>query len=55
MARAAGVFAVGVEGGFPNAEALPERRAPDLLARRDLTDAVGVPSGAPSESRPPDP
>jgi phosphoglycolate phosphatase-like HAD superfamily hydrolase len=31
MARGAGVFAVGVEGGFPNADALREAR-PDFLA-----------------------
>ena len=38
MARAADVFAVGVEGAFPNVEALRESR-PDLLAR-DLAHAV---------------
>lgn len=38
MARAAGVFAVGLEGGFPNAEAL-RQSAPDALAR-DLGDAM---------------
>jgi HAD superfamily hydrolase (TIGR01509 family) len=40
MARAAGVFAVGVEGGFPNAEAL-RAAAPDLVAE-SLIDAVAV-------------
>ena len=38
MAREAGVFAVGLEGGFPNAEALREAR-PDFLAE-GLIDAV---------------
>ena len=38
MARAAGVYAVGIAGGFPNADAL-RRSAPDLLAL-DLPDAV---------------
>ncbi len=32
MAKAAGVFAVGIPGGFPNREALAASR-PDLLAR----------------------
>ncbi|MEO8188989.1 MAG: HAD family hydrolase [Acidobacteriota bacterium] len=40
MARAAGVFAVGLEGGFPNAEALM-RSEPDALAG-DLTEAVDI-------------
>lgn len=40
MARAAGVFAVGLEGGFPNREAL-RQSAPDVLAR-DLAHAVDV-------------
>jgi hypothetical protein len=31
MARAAGVYAVGIPGGFPNRAALAEAR-PDLLA-----------------------
>ena len=39
MARAAGVYAVGIEGGFPNREALRDSK-PDLLAR-DLTRAIG--------------
>ena len=39
MSRAAGVFAVGVPGAFPNREALCAA-APDLLAA-GLTDAVG--------------
>ena len=44
MARAAGVFAVGIPGGFPNREAL-EASAPDLLspsleaALRELVDS----------------
>ncbi|MBN2370040.1 MAG: HAD family hydrolase [Vicinamibacteria bacterium] len=38
MARAAGVFAIGVPGGFPNREALRISR-PDYLAP-DLSDAV---------------
>lgn len=38
MARAADVFAVGVEGAFPNVEAL-RKSGPDLLAR-DLAQAV---------------
>ena len=40
MARAARVFAVGLEGGFPNAEAL-RASAPDALAR-DLAEAVDI-------------
>ncbi len=40
MARAAGVFAVGLEGGFPNAEAL-RRSAPDALAA-DLEEVVEI-------------
>ena len=40
MARAAGVFAVGVDGGFPNAEKL-RRAAPDFLAG-GLPEAVGL-------------
>lgn len=40
MARAAGVFAVGLEGGFPNAEAL-RASAPDALAR-DLAEAMDI-------------
>jgi phosphoglycolate phosphatase-like HAD superfamily hydrolase len=39
MARAAGVFVVGVPGGFPNRQALaasaPDLLAPDLLAAAD--------------------
>lgn len=38
MARAAGVWAVGVAGGFPNAAALRQSE-PDVLAR-DLAEAV---------------
>ena len=38
MARAAGVFSIGVEGGFPNGAAL-RRSAPDLLAP-NLAEAV---------------
>ncbi len=38
MARAAGVFAVGVDGGFPNAEGL-RKAGPDFLAE-DLPEAV---------------
>ncbi|MDQ2870556.1 MAG: HAD family hydrolase [Acidobacteriota bacterium] len=40
MARAAGVFAVGLEGGFPNAEAL-RRSAPEAIAG-DLAEAVEI-------------
>lgn len=40
MARAGGVFAVGVAGGFPNVEALRDA-SPDLFAR-DLDHAVEV-------------
>jgi len=40
MARAAGVFAVGVDGGFPNAEEL-RRAAPDFLAE-GLPEAVDL-------------
>ncbi|MCA1580665.1 MAG: HAD family hydrolase [Acidobacteria bacterium] len=40
MARASGVFAVGLEGGFPNAEAL-RRSAPEALAG-NLAEAVEV-------------
>jgi phosphoglycolate phosphatase len=39
MARAAGVFAVGIEGGFPNAEGL-RKAGPDFLAE-GLPEAVG--------------
>lgn len=49
MARAAGVFAVGLEGGFPNRAAL-RQSAPDVLAR-DLAHAVDVLLGGAS-SRP---
>jgi len=38
MARAAGVYAVGIPGGFPNRDALAQA-GPDLLAS-DLADAV---------------
>jgi phosphoglycolate phosphatase-like HAD superfamily hydrolase len=38
MARAAGVYAVGIPGGFPNRDAL-SASAPDLLAA-DLEEAV---------------
>jgi len=38
MSRAAGVYVIGVEGGFPNREALRAAR-PDLLAR-DLAHAI---------------
>jgi hypothetical protein len=38
MARAAGVFSIGIPGGFPNRAALAEA-GPDLLAS-DLADAV---------------
>jgi len=38
MARSAGVFAVGIEGGFPNAEALRAEN-PDLIAD-NLLDAM---------------
>ena len=38
MARAAGVFSVGIPGGFPNRDALAQA-GPDLLAS-DLADAV---------------
>jgi HAD superfamily hydrolase (TIGR01549 family) len=40
MARAAGVYSVGVPGGFPNRAAL-EAAAPDLFAS-DVTTAVGT-------------
>ncbi|HEY6049968.1 MAG TPA: HAD family hydrolase [Thermoanaerobaculia bacterium] len=40
MARRAGVFAVGIEGGFPNAEALREAK-PDFVAG-GLIEAVSV-------------
>jgi len=40
MARAAGVYAVGVPGGFPNREAL-QASGPDLLAE-SLDSAVGA-------------
>jgi HAD superfamily hydrolase (TIGR01549 family) len=40
MARAAGAFAVGIPGGFPNREAL-ERSAPHVLAR-DLESALSA-------------
>ncbi len=40
MARAAGVYAVGIEGGFPNGPALRES-APDVLAK-DLTGAMNA-------------
>ena len=38
MARAAGVYAVGIPGGFPNRDAL-RRSAPELWAE-DLADAA---------------
>jgi HAD superfamily hydrolase (TIGR01549 family) len=38
MSRSAGVYVVGLEGGFPNVEAL-RAAAPDLLAR-DLSEAI---------------
>ena len=38
MARAAGVFVVGLEGGFPNAQAL-RASAPDVMAG-SLAEAV---------------
>jgi phosphoglycolate phosphatase-like HAD superfamily hydrolase len=38
MARAAGVYAVGIPGGFPNQDAL-RRSAPELWAE-DLADAA---------------
>jgi hypothetical protein len=40
MARAAGVFSVGIPGGFPNPEALVAT-APDLLSP-SLAEAVGA-------------
>jgi len=40
MARAAGVFVVGLEGGFPNADAL-RASGPDVMAR-DLDHAVRI-------------
>jgi phosphoglycolate phosphatase-like HAD superfamily hydrolase len=50
MARAAGVFVIGVDGGFPNAAALRDA-GPDILAR-DLARAVEALIG-PSPSGPP--